>query len=161
MPRKLKTRNLVTHIHSFIYKTLFKFSVCYEYIRVGWLKFTFTVCPYFSLSDSSPLSCWMISASVSLQSRRFLRARKCFCSRKRHVETLSTLPNLSLSWKIEDGGYNNTNTNNVSPTQNTPALQAMPLRWSQCTFKRCYVTDIVEHFNQLLVAFLFVMELGV
>ena len=61
--------------------------------------------------------------------------------------------------KIEDGGCNNTNTNNVSPTQNTPALQAMPLRWSQCTFKRCYVTDIVEHFNQLFVAFLFVMEM--
>ena len=26
--------------------------------------------------------------------------------------------------KIKDGGYNNTNTNKVSPTQNTPALQA-------------------------------------
>ena len=31
-----------------------------------------------------------------------------------------------LCHKINDGGYNNiTNTNNVSPTQNTPALQAM------------------------------------
>ena len=30
-----------------------------------------------------------------------------------------------LCHKINDGGYNNiTNTNNVSPTQNTPALQA-------------------------------------
>ena len=27
--------------------------------------------------------------------------------------------------KIKDGGYNNTNTNKVSPTQNTPALQAI------------------------------------
>ena len=26
--------------------------------------------------------------------------------------------------KIKDGGHNNTNTNEVSPTQNTPALQA-------------------------------------
>ena len=26
---------------------------------------------------------------------------------------------------IKDGGYNNTNTNKVSPTQNTPALQAL------------------------------------
>ena len=31
----------------------------------------------------------------------------------------------SFPHKIEDGGYNNiTNTNKVSPTQNTPALQA-------------------------------------
>ena len=37
--------------------------------------------------------------------------------------TISTLPNLPLSL-IKDGGYNITNTNKVSPTQNTPALQA-------------------------------------
>ena len=29
-----------------------------------------------------------------------------------------------LCHKIKDGGYNNTNMNKVSPTQNTPALQA-------------------------------------
>ena len=77
---------------------------------------------------------------ISLQCRRFVRERKWFCSRKRHVETEegrkwvpSHLP-LGLLFllspifhcnKIKDGGYNSTNTNKVSPTQNTPALQAM------------------------------------
>ena len=38
---------------------------------------------------------------------------RAICSRKRHCH------------KIKNGGYNNiTNTNKVSPTQNTPALQA-------------------------------------
>ena len=113
---------------------------------------------------------------------RFLRARECFCSRKRHVETPKerqkwgesravgegagrvpaygvsqknsdigqvyffsspppTFPSFTLAhtlkgllfllspiflWhKIKDGGYNNTNLyKQLSPTQNTPALQA-------------------------------------
>ena len=74
---------------------------------------------------------------------------RAICSRKRHVETSRreeemgrvfrprtycsvrvtiSLPDLPLSsgHKIKDGGYNNiTNTNKVSPTQNTPALQAI------------------------------------
>ena len=36
--------------------------------------------------------------------------------------TISAL--LNLCHKIKDGGYNNANTNKVSPNQNTPALQA-------------------------------------
>ena len=66
---------------------------------------------------------------------------RAICSRKRHVET-SPPPPFLLSpshlpqgllfllspifhcHKIKDGGYNNTNTNKVSPAQNTPALQA-------------------------------------
>ena len=49
--------------------------------------------------------------------------------------------------KIKDGGYNSTNTNKVSPTQNTPALQAMKKSkvtgknqdlclWSWCPYHR-------------------------
>ena len=107
----------------------------------------------------------------SLQCRRFLRGRKCFCSRKGHVETSRreeemgrvkgsgkgvgrekrkpSFPSFLLSpshplaptlreplgllfllspifhcHEIKDGGYNNPNTTKVSPTQNTPALQA-------------------------------------
>ena len=37
--------------------------------------------------------------------------------------TFSTLPNLPLS-KNQRRGYNNANMNKLSPTQNTPALQA-------------------------------------
>ena len=45
---------------------------------------------------------------------------RAICSRKRHVETSRRED------KIKDGGYNNiTNTNKVSPNQNTPALQAI------------------------------------
>ena len=89
---------------------------------------------------------------TSLQCRRFLGARKCFCSRKRHVETSrreeeigrvkgsgegagnrrgreekTIFSPLFHCHKIKDGRYNNTNTNTnkVSPTQNTPALQAI------------------------------------
>ena len=72
----------------------------------------------------------------SLQCRRFVFER-AICSRN------FSLPEVRRKWgeskgvilspshliflchKINDGGYNNiTNTNNVSPTQNTPALQA-------------------------------------
>ena len=63
---------------------------------------------------------------------------RTICSRKRHVETsrreeemgrvkglLFLLSPVFHCHKIKDGGYNNiTNTNKVSPTQNTPALQA-------------------------------------
>ena len=43
--------------------------------------------------------------------------------------TISTLPNQSHRRKIKDGGHNNiTNTNKVSPTKNTPALQALYFR---------------------------------
>ena len=76
----------------------------------------------------------------SLQCRRFLRASECFCSRKRHVETheekrkwgeskgglLFLLSLIFLRYKIKDGGYNDTNIKEqLSPAQNTPALQAM------------------------------------
>ena len=64
---------------------------------------------------------------------------RAICSRKRHVETsrreeemgrvkglLLLLSPIFHCHKIKDGGYNNiTNTNKVSPTQNTPALQAI------------------------------------
>ena len=64
---------------------------------------------------------------------------RAICSRKRHVETsrreeemgrvkglLFLLSPIFHCHKIKDGGYNNiTNTNKVSPTQNTPALQAI------------------------------------
>ena len=63
--------------------------------------------------------------AFSLQRRRFLRAREFFFSRKRHVET--TLPIL-LCHKIKDGGYNNTNMNKLSPTQNTLALRLPSFR---------------------------------
>ena len=63
---------------------------------------------------------------------------RAICSRKCHVETsrreeemgrvkglLFLLSPIFHCHKIKDGGYNNiTNTNKVSPTQNTPALQA-------------------------------------
>ena len=61
---------------------------------------------------------------------------RAICSRKRHVETprreeetgpkglLFLLSPIFHCHKIKDGGYNNTNTNKVSPAQNTPALQA-------------------------------------
>ena len=58
---------------------------------------------------------------------------RAICSRNRHAETSSHIPQGLLflvspifhCHKIKDGGYNNiTNTNKVSPTQNTPALQA-------------------------------------
>ena len=39
------------------------------------------------------------------------------------VTITSTLPNLNCH-EIKDGGYNKENTNKVSPTQNTSALQA-------------------------------------
>ena len=58
---------------------------------------------------------------------------RAICSRKRHVETSRREERYLLSpifhcHKIKDGGYNNiTNTNKVSPTQNTPALQASRL----------------------------------
>ena len=43
--------------------------------------------------------------------------------------TISTLPNQFHRRKIKDSGYNNiTNTNKVSPTKNTPALQALYFR---------------------------------
>ena len=43
--------------------------------------------------------------------------------------TISTLPNQFHRRKIKDSGYNNiTNTNKVSPTKNTPALQAIYFR---------------------------------
>ena len=46
---------------------------------------------------------------------------RAICSRKRHV----ILSPIFHCHKIKDGGYNNiTNTNKVSPAQNTPALQA-------------------------------------
>ena len=81
----------------------------------------------------------------------FSSGAQMFCSRKRHVETSrreeemgqikgsgegrgiggereekSIFSPLFQCHKIKDGGYNNTNTNmnKVSPTQNTPALQA-------------------------------------
>ena len=75
--------------------------------------------------------------SPSLQCRHFLQARKCFCSRKCHVETeerrkwgeskgvLFLLSPIFHCHKIKDGSYNNTNTNKVLPNQNTPALQAI------------------------------------
>ena len=64
---------------------------------------------------------------------------RAICSRKRHVETsrreeemgrvkglLFLLSPIFHCHKIKDGGYNKiTNTNKVSPTQNTPALQAI------------------------------------
>ena len=37
---------------------------------------------------------------------------------------LFLLSPISLCHKVKDGGYNNTNMNKVSPTQNTPELQA-------------------------------------
>ena len=63
--------------------------------------------------------------AFSLQCGRFLRAREFFFSRKRHVET--TVPVL-LCHKIKDGGYNNTNMNKLSSTQNTLALRLPSLR---------------------------------
>ena len=63
--------------------------------------------------------------TFSLQCRRFLRSREFFFSRKRHVET--TVPIL-LCHKIKDGGYNNTNMNKLSSTQNTLALRLPSLR---------------------------------
>ena len=60
---------------------------------------------------------------------------RAICSRKRHVETSRREEEMELLFllspifhchKIKDGGYNNiTNTNKVSPNQNTPALQAI------------------------------------
>ena len=55
-----------------------------------------------------------------------------FCSRKRNVETRKErrkLGNLMfLRHNIKDSGYNSTKiTKQLSPTQNTPALQARPL----------------------------------
>ena len=57
---------------------------------------------------------------------------RAICSRKRHVETSRREERFVLSpifhcHKIKDGGYNNItncNRNKVSPTQNTPTLQA-------------------------------------
>ena len=63
--------------------------------------------------------------AFSLQCRRFLRSREFFFLRKRHVET--TVPIL-LCHKIKDGGYNNTNMNKLSSTQNTLALRLANLR---------------------------------
>ena len=37
---------------------------------------------------------------------------------------LFVLSPIYLCHKIKDGGYNNTNMNKLSPTQNTPAVQA-------------------------------------
>ena len=83
------------------------------------------------------------------------------CSQKRHVETsqreevfFSSPPPpfrprtyrkgyyFYSALKIKDGGYNNiTKTNKVSPTQNTPALQA---KEKQAGVKHCFYLDWVK-----------------
>ena len=55
-----------------------------------------------------------------------------FCSRKRNVETRKERRKLGnlifLRHNIKDSGYSSTNiTKQLSPAQNTPALQARPL----------------------------------
>ena len=110
----------------------------------------------------------MSSLRCSLQCRRFLRARECFCSWKRHVETpeerrkwpkglLFQLAPIFLCHKIKHGGYNNTTLNNtnmnkLSPTQNTPALQAtFGVNWhSGRRAPRSHKTDIKTRFLPVL-----------
>ena len=79
------------------------------------------------------------------------------CSQKRHVETsqreevffssppppfppFALAPTVRVTaLKIKDGGYNNiTKTNKVSPTQNTPALQA---KEKQAGVYHCFYLD--------------------
>ena len=68
---------------------------------------------------------------------------RAICSRKRHVETSRreeemerVLSPIFHCHKIKDGGYNNiTNTNKVSPAQNTPALQANPYQYGHLLIK--------------------------
>ena len=50
--------------------------------------------------------------------------------------------------KIKDGGYNNANTNKVSPTQNTPALQAI----SQ-VFIKCNTTSRLNNCRNLSIKY--------
>ena len=45
---------------------------------------------------------------------------------------LFLLSPIFLCHKIKDGGYNNTNINKLSPTQNTPALQAISFKKLAC-----------------------------
>ena len=45
---------------------------------------------------------------------------------------LLLLSPIFLCHKIKDGGYNNTNINKLSPTQNTPALQAISFKKLTC-----------------------------
>ena len=59
---------------------------------------------------------WLLACSAGV----FFGRANFFCSWKCHVET--SLPIL-LCHKIKDGGYNNTNMNKLSSTQNTPALR--------------------------------------
>ena len=105
----------------------------------------------------------MSSLRGSLQCRRFHRARECFCSRKCHVKTpqerrkwpkglLFQLSPIFLCHKIKDGGCNNTNMNKLSPTQNTPALEAtFGVNWhSGRRAPRSHKTNIKTRFLPVL-----------
>ena len=64
-------------------------------------------------SDQAAGKCFERSRYIACSAGVFFE--RAICSRKRHVET---------SRREEEMGRVNTNTNKVSPTQNTPALQA-------------------------------------
>ena len=111
-------------------------------LRVSQVEFYFLVCLAFSYARS-PQKCRyafivLLRMSVSKRSRKSLVVffpkgeeiacsagvffERAICPRKRHVET-SRRSSTVIKSKIQQ--YNNiTNTNKVSPTQNTPALQA-------------------------------------
>ena len=68
--------------------------------------------------------------------------------------TISTLPNLLSPinlhcHRIKDGGYNNIKSaNKVSPTQNTPALQASKIQKTQDVYKfRMEIVEITSSIN--------------
>ena len=87
---------------------------------------------------------------------------RAICSRKRHVETsrreeemgrvkglLLLLSPIFHCHKIKDGGYTNiTSANKVSPTQNTPALQASKIQKTQDAYKfRMEIMEITSSIN--------------
>ena len=71
---------------------------------------------YFKNSD--------VVANSSVQCRRLLQARECFCSRKRHVETPTDREKLGESKEAGQRGRVVVN-KQLSPAQNTPAMQAI------------------------------------
>ena len=111
-------------------------------LRVSQVEFYFLVCLAFSYARSSQKCRYafivLLRISVSKRSRKSLVVffpkgeeiaysagvffERAICPRKCHVET-SRRSSTVIKSKIQQ--YNNiTNTNKVSPTQNTPALQA-------------------------------------
>ena len=71
----------------------------------------------------------LLSILSSVQCRRFLQARESFCSRKHHVETPTDRSKLGMSKGAGQRGRVVVN-KQLSPAQNTPAMQAMSIATS-------------------------------